>query len=232
MAKNERLLQLMSILRARRGPVTAQFLASELDVSLRTIYRDIESLRAGGALIDGAAGLGYLLVEDSSMPPQSLTPVEIEALALGIAHVQRSGDTDLAMAAVAAFAKISSSLPARLQLFANHAISHIYKPVALDIEQEKVNCLRQSCWEESALAIEYTDEKGCVSDRTVWPLALFYLEHALVLLAWCCKREAFRRFRVDRIGAISLTGAYFRPRRASLLREFWIQEEKINRSRD
>lgn len=232
MAKHERLLHLLSILRTRKRPATAQLLASELGVSLRTIYRDVDCLRAGGALIDGEAGLGYLLVEDGCMPPQSLAPLEIEALALGMAHVKHSGDEDLAMAAASAFAKILASLPSRLQLFANHTISHIYRQDALDIPQTKIHLLRQSCWDESVLEIEYVDEKGHFSERTVWPLALFYFQRTLVLLAWCCKREAFRRFRLDRIGAAVLTGAHFRPKRAALLREFWIQEETINQAEE
>lgn len=223
MARADRLLRLLTTFRQLPQPVTAARLAEETGVSLRTLYRDIESLRAGGALIDGAAGLGYTLTEDPALPPQMFSRLEVEALVLGLAQVRFMGEAELAKAAETALGKITATLPERVQRQAIHAVSRSYRigkrpPAALHTA-----LIRQSCWDEQELKITFTDVKGEQTVRTIWPLAIVYLDSALVCLAWCALRQGFRRFDLSRIGSAQRTGANFRPKRVSLLRDYLAQ---------
>lgn len=202
------------------APITAARLAEETEVSLRSLYRDIDSLRAAGARIEGERGYGYRLVEDYALPPQTFDRTEIEAIALGLAEVQHMGDPALARAAASVLAKVAATLPddREQQLF--HAISQVYRPDARFAALPFVDEVRQACWAELALAIEYRDKSGAVSERTILPLALVYTEGALTVLAWCCLREGFRMFRLERMSAAEIAGTSFRPKRAAMLREY------------
>ncbi len=230
MARSDRLLRLLQALRTLPSPVTAIRLAEETEVSVRTIYRDIDSLRAAGATIDGATGFGYHLVEDMALPPQMFSRIEIEALVLGLEEVKHVGDPELARAAEAVFSKITAMLPERLQLQAAHAVNGIYRPTAPAAPSIDMSALRAACWQEEAVAIRYTDERGRTSEREIWPLSITYLDKALILIAKCCSRNAFRRFRVDRIGELRPTGRSFRPHRVALLRAF-VAEAKAEQPR-
>ncbi|MCM5557286.1 YafY family protein [Pleomorphomonas sp. JP5] len=230
MARSDRLLRLLQALRTLPSPVTATRLAEETEVSVRTIYRDIDSLRAAGATIDGATGFGYHLVEDMALPPQMFSRIEIEALVLGLEEVKHVGDPELARAAEAVFSKITAMLPERLQLQAAHAVNGIYRPTAPAAPSIDMAALRSACWQEEAVTIRYTDEKGRTSEREIWPLSITYLDKALILIAKCCSRNAFRRFRVDRIGELRPTGRSFRPHRVALLRAF-VAEAKAEQPR-
>lgn len=223
MARSDRLLRLAQALRTLPHPVTAERLAEETGVSTRTIYRDIESLRSAGATIDGETGFGYRLVEDMALPPQTFTRLEIEALVLGLAQVKDTGDRELALAADTAFSKITATLPERMQLHAIHAVNRFYRATPITEPKVPMAFFRQACWEEKVLDITYEDGEGRRTKREVWPLGIVYLDRALILLAKCCKRNAFRRFRIDRISEAIDTGMSFRPHRVSLLREFVAQ---------
>lgn len=210
-------------MRMLNPPITAQRLADETGVSLRSLYRDIDSLRAAGARIEGERGFGYRLLEDFSLPPQTLSRVEIEALVLGLAEVRGMGDTTLANAAASALAKIAATLPDEAEQQVLHAVSHVYKPQARAELMVDLGMLRDAAWKERAVRIDYVDQGGAASDRTIWPLALVYTERTLSVLAWCCLRQDFRIFRGDRIGSAALTGESFRPRRVALLRDYMAQ---------
>jgi predicted DNA-binding transcriptional regulator YafY len=201
-------------------PITAVRLAEETGVSLRSLYRDIDTLRAAGARIDGERGYGYRLIEDYSLPPQAYSREEIEAIALGMAEVKHMGDPVLAEAAISVLAKVSATLPDRSEQYLLHAISQVYRPSSRYPETGHINLLRQACWNEEALQIRYEDRDGSVSDRKILPLAIMYTEKTLSVLSWCCLRQAFRMFRVDRIIGAGSLGASFRPRRAALLRDY------------
>ena len=189
-------------------------------MSLRSLYRDIDSLRAAGARIEGERGYGYRLIEDYSLPPQTFDRTEIEALALGLAEVKHMGDPALTKAAISVIAKIAATLPddGEQQLF--HAISQVYRPDARFASATDLALIREACWKENALSIRYADKGHSVTERTILPLAVMYTDRALTVLAWCCLREAFRMFRTDRMIEIRLTGTSFRPRRASMLRDY------------
>lgn len=219
MPRADRLFRLLDALRRLPSPVTAARLAQETSVSERTLYRDIESLRAAGALIDGAAGYGYTLTEDPALPPQMFDRMEIEALVLGLGWLQWQGDDALAEAADRALAKIVATLPPRKAEEARHVahLSYAFEP------QPEVPAhlaaLREAAWDERATEIDYTDRNGAETRRRVWPLAVVYTDREAWLMAWCTLRRAFRRFRISRIGAVRRDAESFRPRRAALLRE-------------
>ncbi|MCR6502838.1 YafY family transcriptional regulator [Shinella sp. CPCC 101442] len=220
MARSDRLFRLLQALRTLPSPLTAARLAEETGVSLRSLYRDIDSLRAAGAVIDGERGFGYRLTEDIALPPQTFTRLEIEALVLGLAEVQHMGEPALAAAAGAVLSKVTATLPDRLQRQALHTASQVYRFERRDPPITDVGLLREACWQEHAVVIGYVDAEQRRSDRQVLPLAIVYLERVLVLLAWCCLRQDFRKFRVDRITDILVTEVSFRPRRVPMLRDF------------
>lgn len=223
MARADRLFRLLQAIRSLPQPVTAARLAAETEVSDRTLYRDIAALRAGGALIDGAAGVGYTLTEDPALPPQMFTRLEVEALVLGLAEVRLAGDPALARAAEAALAKITATLPERVQRQAIHAVQQTYRFERRPPAPAHLAVIRDACWEERALSIDYTDRDGGVTQRTIWPLSVVFLDRTLMLLAWCCLRQGFRRFKLDQMAHVTLTDTSFRPRRVALLREFLTQ---------
>lgn len=220
MARTDRLFRLLDTLRRLPPPATAARLAAETGVSPRTLYRDIAALRAGGALIDGTAGYGYALVEDPMLPPQSFSREEIEALVLGLAEVRFAGDRALAAAAETALAKITATLPERQQRQAMHAVVQGYRFERRPEPAVDMGLIRLACWEERALDITYTDAEGHDTARRIWPLSIVFLDKVQMLLAWCCLRRDFRRFRLDRMRAMAETDESFRPRRVALLREF------------
>lgn len=220
MARSDRMFRLLQALRTLPSPVTAARLAEETGVSLRSLYRDIDSLRAAGAVIDGERGFGYRLTEDIALPPQTFTRLEIEALVLGLAEVRHMGEPALATAAGAVLSKVTATLPDRLQRQALHAVSQVYRFQRRDPPVADMGLLREACWQEHAVVIGYVDAEQQRTDRQVLPLAIVYLERGLVLLAWCCLRRDFRKFRIDRIVDARMTDESFRPRRVPMLRDF------------
>lgn len=220
MARSDRLFRLLDALRRLPQPVTAARLAMETEVSERTLYRDIETLRAGGALIDGAAGYGYTLTEDPALPPQMFTRLEVEALVLGLSEVRMAGDPELAQAAEAALAKITATLPERVQRQAVHAVQQTYRFERRPPAPAALALIRQACWDEVAVDISYTDKAGAQSVRRIWPLSVVFLDRTLMVLAWCCLRQGFRKFQLHQIADATVTDTSFRPRRVPLLRDF------------
>lgn len=220
MTRATRLMRLLQVLRRLPAPVTAARLAQETEVSTRTLYRDIEALRAGGALIAGEAGLGYTLTEDPALPPQTFTRDEVEALVLGLATVQQMGDAALTRAAQDALAKIVATMPERVQRQAVHATTMVYRYEAPPPAPPHLTLLRQAASEERAVEMAYADSHGHESTRLIWPLSVVFLEKNLMCLAFCVLRQDFRKFRLDRITASRMTDDSFRPRRVGLLRDY------------
>lgn len=232
MARPDRLFRLLQAMRVMAAPITAARLAEEMAVSLRSLYRDIDSLRLAGARIEGERGYGYRLIEDYALPPQSFDRTEIEALALGLAEVRHMGDPALERAAISVLAKVAATLPDASEQYLFHAISKVYRPDARYAPTIDIDVIRQACWQEQSLHIRYTDKEQAASERTILPLAISYTDHTLTVLAWCCLREAFRMFRTDRIASVHPTGTSFRPRRAALLRQFITELEQRETSKD
>lgn len=221
MARTDRLMRLMDVMRRLPAPVTAGRLADETGVSLRQLYRDIATLRAGGALIDGEAGLGYTLTEDPALPPQSFSRLEIEGLRLAVDALSGVGDSELVDAAENALSRIIATLPERQAQQALHAISHSFSAAPDRVPpQVDVATIRRACWEEMVLEIDYTDLKGERTLRPIWPLGMSYSQRTLMLLGYCRLRMDYRVFHVNRMAALRLTGDSFRPRRAALVRDY------------
>ena len=223
MPRSDRLFRLLSAFRMLPQPVTAARLAEETGVSERTLYRDIQSLRAAGALIDGEAGAGYTLTEDPALPPQMFTRLEVEALVLGLAEVTLSGDPMLARAAAEAQDKIIATLPDRVQRQAIHAVTLSYRFQPRQPAPQHLHLLREAAWEERAVDLTYRDVSGQETDRRIWPLGTVFLDREVMVLAWCCLRQDFRRFKVLEMSNVRLTNESFRPRRVPLLRNFFDQ---------
>lgn len=220
MSRSDRLFSLLQALRSLPAPVTAAQLSFETSVSVRSVYRDIDSLRAAGAKIEGERGFGYSLIEDGTLPPQAFTRMEIEALTLGMAEVRQMGDPTLAAAARSVLGKVAATLPSIGQQQLLHAVSQVHHFEELRPKLPDMAAIRDACWREVALLLTYEDRNGAVTTRTLWPLSIVYVNRGFVLLAYCCLRVDFRMFRMDRISAVSLTDASFRPRRAALLRDY------------
>ncbi len=221
MDKTERLFALLDALRRRRSPTTAETLAEEQQVSVRTIYRDVQTLIGLGAPIEGEAGLGYVLRSGFFMPPLMFTPVELEALVLGARWVQTLPDGELGAAARNALAKIatasSDDLRARIDdpgLWpVNLARGETGKRTPI------LERARQAMRSERAVEIEYEDAAGSVTSRTVWPIQLAYYEQKEIVVAWCCLRQDYRLFRTDRIQAFELTAQPYGRKRSDLTSE-------------
>lgn len=220
MSRSARLMRLLQALRSLPAPVTAGRLAGETGVSVRTLYRDIDALRSAGAVIDGAPGYGYTLTEDPALPPQSFDRLEIEALVLGLSEVAHRGDAALVAAAEAALAKIIATLPERQQRQAIHAVVKVHRFTRPPMATVDLSLLRQASWDEMAVDIRYSDGFGATTERRIWPLSIVYTERSIVVLAWCCLRQDFRQFIVDKIDRVAVTADSFRPRRVALLREY------------
>ena len=225
MSRAQRLLDLIQILRRHRYPVTGSNLAKELGISLRTLYRDIATLQAQGAAIEGEAGLGYVLRSGFILPPLMFSEEEIEALVLGSRWVARSTDQQLGIAASNVLAKIAAVLPQELRYQLELSGLLIGPPKTLvERDEEKEASIRKAIRHESKLHIIYKDLKGEQSERIIWPLALGYFEEVQVLVAWCELRADFRHFRIDRLISLNDLHQSYPKSRQSLLQKW----RKIN----
>jgi predicted DNA-binding transcriptional regulator YafY len=209
----------MQALRTMIAPVKATDLAAQTEVSLRTVYRDIDSLRAAGAMIDGEAGYGYTLIEDPALPPMMFTVDEIEALVLGLKEVQSIADPVLANAAKNVLSKVAAGLPKSLQNELTHSVLHVKNfstrpDITVDIAD-----LRKQTRAENELNIEYNDAVGAQTTRTILPLSIVYMDGKLMIISFCNLRNDFRAFRMDRLVAFHPTGKSFKPRRVAMLRD-------------
>jgi predicted DNA-binding transcriptional regulator YafY len=225
-ARSERLLELIQMLRRHRRPVSGQTLSEELGVSLRTVYRDIQTLIGHGAMIEGEAGVGYVLRPGFVLPPLMFSDEEIEALVLGARWVAQQTDDSLGRAAANALAKIAAVLPDDMR--EGIAGTGLLAGPAPQLEPEQIDLvpIRQAIRAERKLILHYRDRKGERSRRTVWPIALGFFEQARVLAAWCELRKDYRHFRADRIVALQATDERYPRRRRALLRE-WREIEGI-----
>lgn len=219
MSRSERLLDLIQALRRHRRPVSGRALADELGISIRTLYRDIATLQGQGAPIEGEAGLGYVLRPGFMLPPLMFTDEEIEAIVLGSRWVAKQPDSRLSRAATDAIAKIAAVLPDDLR-DALDASTLLVGPVAGATEHVDLAALRKAIRNERKLTMNYEDNNGARSQRTVWPFALGFFDKVRVLVAWCEMRQDFRHFRTDRIAALTATEERYPRRRQVLLKEW------------
>jgi predicted DNA-binding transcriptional regulator YafY len=203
LGRSIRLLALLQALRCRRRPVTAATLAQEMEVSERTIYRDLSELAARGAPVEGEAGVGYILRPGLFLPPLMLTDDETEAVLLGLRYVDQRGDDVLATAAENARAKIAAILSQERQDAALTPMT-IPGPYGHGFPENKVplNLLRSAIRTQKRLAIDYTDGEERHTQRVVWPIQLGFMDNARVLTGWCELRQVLPVLpdRSDRLG--------------------------------
>ena len=217
MRRADRLFQIIQILRRSRDPITAARIASELEVSPRSVYRDIADLIGQRVPIRGEAGLGYVLDRDFDMPPLMLTPDELEAAALGAQWVAGRNDATLASAARDLIAKIAAVAPERLRPFLIEPT--VSAPPSLRPVVDGLDISRTRAWIRAGrkIRIRYRDEAGRDSERTIWPVIIGYAETVRLLGAWCELREDFRNFRTDRIEGADFLDERHGQRLATLL---------------
>ena len=219
MSRSERLLDLLQILRRHRLPVSGTALAEESGVSLRTVYRDIATLQAQGAPIEGEAGVGYVLRPGFLLPPLMFTEDEIEAIVLGARWVADRTDSGLKHAAENALAKIYAVLPAKLQQLSDSGLL-IASGQVTQGKDEFLMTIRKALRLEKKLEISYLDLKDEQSQRIIWPLGLGFFDQVRILIAWCELREDFRHFRTDKILECRMLETHYPKKRRMLLQEW------------
>jgi predicted DNA-binding transcriptional regulator YafY len=227
MTRSHRLLDLLQLLRQHKCPVKGSLLASQLGVSLRTLYRDIRTLQEQGAPIEGEAGLGYILQSGYMLPPLMFSDEEIEALVLGMRWVSKRGDTPLSKAAYNALAKVAAVLPRELRPEIETSTLLIGPSNVIESDKVDLTHVRQAIRKQCKVEMIYYDLKEEKSVRTIWPFGLAFFDHVYILMAWCELRKDFRNFRYDRILSFSLTSTRYLKNRQALLKE-WSQREGIS----
>jgi predicted DNA-binding transcriptional regulator YafY len=200
--------------------VSGQALADELGVSIRTLYRDIASLQAQGAMIEGEPGVGYVMKPGFMLPPIMFGSEELDALVLGMRWVADRCEEPLSSGARSTLAKIAAVLPAQLRRELEESSLLVGAPLARPAQTISPDLLRAAVRAERKLAITYVDGNGVRSRRVVWPFALVYFDQARVLMCWCELRVDFRNFRADRILEIEQMEERYAKRRSTLLREW------------
>ena len=203
MRRADRLFAIVQYLRGRRLTTAAQ-LAGWLEVSERTVYRDIADLAASGVPVDGEAGRGYRIRTGFDLPPLMFTAEEIDAIVVAMRLLRRTGDVGLQDAAVGVLSKIEVVLPAALR-------THLAAPTALvsgrgapTPEVADLSKIRGAIRDERKLRIDYLDQHGQQSSRTIWPFAVAYYVEATLINAWCELRDDFRHFRADRVRGLTV----------------------------
>lgn len=199
MRRADRLFQIIQLLRRRRTVTTAAQIASKLEVSERTVYRDIRDLVLAGTPIDGEAGVGYRIRPGYDLPPLMFDRDEIQALVLGVRIVRQFGDPALARASDAILAKVAAVLPPDLEPLLAGTKLFVPTIVGGKGSADGLAIAREALVSRRRLRFRYANERGDASERTVRPLAVFFWGRTWTLAAWCEMRIGFRNFRVDRI---------------------------------
>ena len=226
MSRAQRLLDLIQQLRGYRRPVSGAVLAEALGISLRTLYRDIDTLNAQGAHIDGEPGVGYVQRPGFMLPPLMFSEEEIEAIVLGSRWVADRADAALSAAARTALAKIAAVLPQDLKASLDTS-GLLIGPGNTDAAGDtELPVIRTAIRSERKLRIRYLDGNGRDSNRTIWPFALGFFDRVRVVVAWCELRDAFRHFRTDRICKVQVVDKRY-PRRRQVLLKDWRASEGI-----
>jgi predicted DNA-binding transcriptional regulator YafY len=224
MRRADRLFDIIQILRTARGPVTAAAIAERLEVTTRTVYRDVATLQARRVPIEGAAGIGYLLRRGFDLPPLMFTVDEIDAIAVGVRLVKRLRDPCLQRAAENVLAKVATILPEPLRSGAQSPAIYVSEGSAERPRGIDLSDTRLAIRENRKIRITYADADGRRTRRTIWPVALAYYVDVTVLGAWCELRSDFRHFRVERIVASTILDDCFSTD-GGRLTERWLAQQ-------
>ncbi len=214
--RSARMFEIIQLLRSAKEPCTAQQIADALEVTKRTIYRDVASLQAMRVPIEGAAGVGYVMQRGYDLPPVNFDIEEAEAISVGLSMISRTGDKSLERAAIRAARKLSNATELGKSLFSSSW--GVKAPMYVDLSD-----IRDAIRTEVKLHIHYQDAGQTQTERAILPIALIYYAEAAVIAAWCELREDFRHFRADRIISCKLLSAGFTGKGAELRRQW---EEK------
>jgi predicted DNA-binding transcriptional regulator YafY len=204
MRRADRLFQIVQLLRRRRTVTTAAQLARRLEISERTVYRDIRDLILAGTPIDGEAGVGYRLRPDYDLPPLMFDREEIQALVLGARVVRQFGDPALARASESILNKVAAVLPKDLEPLLTETALFVPSTVSGARSADGLAVAREALVARRRMRFAYTSESGEATERTVRPLGVFFWGRTWTLAAWCEMRTGFRNFRLDRLGGVTL----------------------------
>ena len=230
MRRADRLFQTVQYLRAGRL-LTARILSQRLEVSERTIYRDIADLQGSGVPIDGEAGVGYLMREGYDLPPLMFNRDEMDALVIGARIMRAWGGAKMALAAEEALVKIEAVLPQEVKR--EVAQTPVY---ALDFQmkneiRQRLDQLNEAIEHKLLIEITYADAQQTQTTRTLQPLSLYYWGKTWTLVAWCQKRDDFRSFRIDRITTMLVSEKHFETEPGKTVSDYlaqMVEHEGIN----
>jgi len=226
MSRALRMYEVIQLLRSAPAPMTAHAIGEELGVSKRTAYRDIAALQSMRVPIDGEAGVGYIMRPGFDLPPLAFSAVEIEAIIVGLALLQRTGDTGLQRAAQGVANKINDVMPGTEKTQLTNETLHVSGWNAVPASTIEIDCLRRAIRDEEKLHLVYRDAEENQTRRTVQPLAMLYYIDVIMLAAWCELRSDFRHFRIDRLQEFTPTREYFTGR-GDPLRQTWREHHDL-----
>jgi len=220
MRRSDRLFDIIQRLRTAGRPTTAAALAAELEVTPRTVYRDIATLQARRVPIEGAAGVGYVLRKGFDLPPLMFTIDEIEAIAVGARLVRRLKDPKLQEAANTVLAKVTVVVPERLRRHIADTPVYVSPGMVAEAEGADLAEVRAAIRDSRKLYIAYADEQGRRTNRVIWPIAMAYYVDVTLVGAWCELRADYRNFRVERIQSSKVLDEHFDQDGGRLFREW------------
>jgi predicted DNA-binding transcriptional regulator YafY len=226
MNRTTRLLELLQVLRSYRYPVSGLRLAERLNISLRTLYRDIATLQAQGAEIKGEPGIGYILRPGFFIPPLMFSQTEIEAVLLGMQWVSTYGDASLAKAARDALSKIRDVLPDKIRNGMGAVPLRVGPPAPKSLESEDLTVLRDAIRRERKVNLVYRSRGEQETKGIIWPFAIGYFTDGRILVGWCAEQQAYRHFRTDGIVSLTVLEERYSRRREVLFDEWRAAEMK------
>jgi len=206
----DRLFDILRILRSAGQPVTAASIADELEVTVRTVYRDVATLQARRIPIAGAAGIGYVLRRGFDLPPLMFTEDEAEAIAVGVRMLARTGDPGLQKAAESVLSKVTLVVPDPLREYLSAAPVYVSKSGApVPAQRNLPETIRHAIRDTRKMRIAYRDEQGQQTLRVIQPFAVAYYTEATLVCAWCELRRDIRHFRTDRVVSADVLDEHF-----------------------
>lgn len=223
MRKIDRQFEIIQMLRGKRLR-TAEYIADELGISVRTVYRDIQGLIGSKIPIEGERGVGYVIRQSIEIPPMHFKPLELRAIELGINLVKTLADKQLSEAAEEVLVKIKDALPTYIKDKNYEPIVHIYYK-SDDVARTLLSKFRTALDEKRKILVHYTNEKNENSSRIIRPLGIEYWGKVFTLTSWCELKEDFRVFRIDRIKFCEITGDNFENEQGKSYKDYI---QKIN----
>ena len=227
MRRTSRLFEIIQLLRSARRPVTAAAIADALEVTRRTIYRDIVSLQAMAVPIRGEAGVGYVMRSGYDLPPLMLSIEEVEAVVVALGLLGRTGDKGLKAAAESIQGKIAAVVPTDSRQPLDEVSLYASSWGVAEPDSVDLGLVRRAVRQERKLSIDYGDDHGRATRRVIRPIAIIYYVEVINIAAWCELRGAFRHFRADRIRACSLLEDSFAGEGAAL-RKVWAADRSAS----